>query len=173
MDLRLKDMLSNTTQLMKKEDMVRLIGPDPEAFAELYTMAFSREMPLCWRSAWILDYMAEQYAWLAENYIETIWTKIPENHPDGVVRSILRMLTRYDIPEEYQGIATDLCLEWLSKESVPVAIKVHSMEIIKKIALIYPELRHEFITVLEEQSPKNSIGFKVRARMVIEEFKKS
>ncbi len=172
MRTRLKEMLSDNSQLMKKEDIVRLIGPDEDTFAELFNMTFSRDMPLCWRSAWILDYLSEMYDWLAVNYIVKAWNEIPYQHPDGVTRSVLRMLARYDIPEQHQGVAAELCMDWLRMESVPVAIKVWSMEIVKKISLIYPELSNEFIMVLKEQAPKNTVAFEARSRKIIKEILK-
>jgi len=68
------------------------------------------------------------------------------------------LLCRYDIPEEYQSVATDLCLDWLQQESVPVAIKAYSMEMLLKIAKLYPELKHEFIAIINEQLPNNPQG---------------
>ena len=157
---------------LKKEEAVSLIGHDQEKFDALYNLAFSREMPACWRSAWMMDCLAESHPRIAEKYIEKIWTELPAVHPDGVTRSCLRMLCRYDIPEKYQGIATDLCLSWLEKESVPVGIKAYCMELLLKIATLYPELGNEFITIIEEQAPNNSAGFIARARFVTGEMRK-
>jgi len=168
----LTDFLTNSLLLLKKEEIGTIIGPDAEKYEELVELAFSREMPVCWRATWILDYLAELHPWLAEKYIERFWAEIPAKHADGVTRSLLRLLTRYDIPEESQGIATDLCLEWLSLQAVPVAIKAYSMEILLQIAMIYPELSNEFIAVLEDNAPQNSAGFKARAKHIIKELEK-
>lgn len=168
----LNDFLTNSALLLKKEEIGRIIGPDPLVFKELFEHSFSRKMPVCWRATWLLDYLSELHPMLAEEYIERIWQQIPQKHPDGVTRSALRLAGRYDIPEEYQGIATDLCLEWLTLESVPVGIKAYCMEILLKIARIYPELSNEFITILEEHSPNNSAGFKARAHHIIKALNK-
>jgi len=168
----LDDFLCNSAILLKKEEMGSIIGQDPEAFQNLFKLSFSRNMPVCWRAAWLTDYLAELHPWLATKYIPKAWKEIQNKHPDGVTRSLLRMLSRYDIPEDYQGIATDLCMEWLTKESVPVAIKAHSMEVLYRIAVLYPDLSNEFITILEEQTPNNTIAFKARARIIINKINK-
>lgn len=168
----LNDFLTNSVLLLKKEEIGTIIGPDAEKYEELVELAFSRDMPVCWRATWILDYLAELHPWLAETYIERFWTEIPANHPLGVTRSLLRLLSRYEIPEAYQGPATDLCLDWLSLEAVPVAIKAYSMEILLKIARLYPELSKEFIAIIEDHSEYNSAGYKARARQVISELQK-
>lgn len=170
--MNLKDLLTNSVLLLKKEEIASIIGPEPEHFRKLFEHSFSREMPICWRATWLMDYLAETHPWLADDYIEKIWSEIPKEHPVGVTRSALRLLCRYPIPEDFQGIATDLCLDWLSREAVPVAIKVYSMELLLKIARLYPELSNEFIAIIEEQVPHGSAGYKSRARHMIAAMRK-
>lgn len=170
--MNLKTFLATTVLSLKKEEIVAILGPDTGTFSELFTLSFSREMPVCWRAAWIMDHLAEHHPWLAEPEVEKIWAEIPKQHPDGVTRSSLRLLCRYEIPEDHQGIAADLCLSWLEKESVPVAIKAYSMEMLLKIAAAYPELTHEFITVIEDQAPHNSAGYKARAHHITRAMRK-
>lgn len=168
----LKAFLTTSVLSLKKEEIGTIIGPDPKKFGDLVNLSFSREMPVCWRATWIMDHMSELHPWLAEPYIEKIWAEIPKHHPDGVTRSALRLLARYEIPENYQGIAADLCLSWLEKEAVPVAIKAYSMEMLLKIATTYPEFTNEFITVIETQAPNNSAGYKARAHHIIRALRK-
>lgn len=168
----LKALLGKQRIEMRKEEYGKVIGSSPETYAELVQLSFSRELPVCWRAAWMVDHLAELHPHLPLPYIDRFWQFMPEDHPHGVTRSILRMLSRYEIPEEYQGIATDLCLDWLVKESIPVAIKAFSMEIIHNIAKEYPELKEEFIAVMEDQIPYNSAGFKARAHHIIKAMEK-
>ncbi|MDF1572492.1 MAG: hypothetical protein P1P82_12850 [Bacteroidales bacterium] len=167
----LKDFLTHAVVSLRKEEIGTIIGPDPEQFNALFELAFSREMPVCWRATWIMDYLSELHPWLAIPHIEKIWQEIPEQHPDGVTRSALRLLSRHKIPEDFQGIAADLCLSWLEQESVPVAIKAYSMEVLLKIATAYPEFTNEFITVIETQAPHNSAGFKARSHHITRAMK--
>lgn len=168
--MNLHDLLAATH--LKKEEIGRIIGEDPRAFHQLYELSYSGEMPFCWRATWIMDHLAELYPGLAENYIEKIWKEVFRDHPVGVTRSSIRLLTRYDIPEAYEGRAADCCMEWLEKESVPPALKVYGMEILLKLARLYPDLKHEIMTIIEEQAPKNSAGFKARAVHILRAMKK-
>lgn len=168
----LTSILTSEILLLRKEEIGSMIGDSREKYAELFQIAFSRDMPICWRSAWIMDYLSEQHPWLGDKYIEKIWAEMPAGHPDGVTRSCLHMLCRYDIPEDYQGIAADLCLSWLEQEAVPVGIKAYCMEILLKIATLYPELGNEFIAVIEDHAPNNSAGFKARATTVTKKMRK-
>ena len=164
--------LTSTALLLKKEEIGTIIGTDAKQFEELFHLSFSREMPVCWRATWLMDHLSEVAPTLADPWIEKIWAEIPKEHPVGVTRSALRLLVRYEIPEEFEGVAADLCLSWLEKESVSVAIKVYSMELLLKIARNYPELTNEFITVIEDQAPNNSAGYKARAHHIIRAMKK-
>jgi len=172
MEMDLDDLLTSKILHLKKEEIGALVGPEPDRYNLLVEKSFSREMPVCWRATWIMDYLAEGDPWLADPHLERIWSELPKNHPDGVTRSALRLVSRYKIPGEIQGVAADLCLTWLQQEAVPVAIKVYSMEILLKIATEYPELSNEFITIIEEQVPNNSVAFAARARHIIKALAK-
>ena len=168
----LKKLLGGPAIPMRKENLGRLIGTSPDTYNDLIQLTFSKDMPACWRAAWMMDYLAETEPALPETYIGQIWEKLPDNHPDGVKRSTLRMLCRYNIPEEQQGLATDLCLDWLIMESIPVAVKAYSMEIMQKITIIHPELKDEVIAILQDHMHNNSVAFMARARHIIKALEK-
>jgi len=170
--VEIRQLLTNEIHYLKKEEVAKIIGPDPDRFKEIMDLAFSRDMPICWRATWIMDYLAEIHPWLAEAWIGKLWQEVPKNHPVGVTRSLIRLLSRYDIPEDEMGPATDLCLEWITREAVPVAIKVFSMELLLKIATAYPELSNEFISIIEDHAENNSAGYKARSQYIIKNLQK-
>ena len=90
----------------------------------------------------------------------------------GTLRSLLRLLARYDIPEEDQGLLIDECFSYLVSELYPVAVKAHAMQIIYNHVLLYPELKHELTTVLRDQAENNSVGFKSRGNRLIKQMEK-
>ena len=170
--MKIEEFLGSSHITLKKEEIARLIGISSSRFRELKTLALSGKMPICWRSAWMMDYMSEQDPSLPADHLHELWGEMGKPHPDGVKRSILRMLCRYEIPEEYQGMATDLSLDWIQKETVPVALKAYSMNILLKVATLYPELAPEFIVIIENQLPYGSGGYIARAQMVVSELNK-
>ena len=141
-------------------------------FTELLDLALHEKDPLAWRASWVLDGSDEQKPGLAVPHISTIIKSLPGLESKGSLRSLLRLLARYDIPEEDQGMIIDLCFSYLVSELFPLAVKVHAMMIIYNHVLIYPELKDEFITVMEDQIDNNSVGFKSRARNLIKEMEK-
>lgn len=159
--------LTDTTLRLKKEEIAGIIGTSDKQYQQLISAALSKEMPNCWRAMWLADYLAELRPDLGEPYVEKLWGELSKKHPDGVVRSAMRMLTRYPIPEKHQGFAADLTVSLLVKEVVPVAIKVYAMEIMLNIAKIYPELKEEFITVIQDQILHGTSGYKARAKKIL------
>lgn len=82
------------------------------------------------------------------------------------------MLCRYEIPEEQQGVLIDLCFKYMVSELYPVAVKVHAMQIIYNHVLLYPELKEELVTVIEDQMANNSVGFKSRGQRILRQLEK-
>lgn len=152
---------------ISKEQMAAQIGSSPETYSLLIDISFSGKKPVDWRAAWVADYLAEIHPSLPEPHLETILRQLNRSMPGGVLRCYLRMLVRYPIPEKYQGLIADLCFESLSRESIPVAVKVHAMEILSRFAEEYPELKNELLIILRDQMVNNSTGFKTRARKII------
>ena len=119
-----------------------------------------------------MDSSDEQYPGLVEQFIAVIIQELPELKSTGALRSLLRMLSRYTIPEEEQGLLIDLCFGYMVSELYPVAVKVHAMQIIYNHALIYPELKEELRTIIEDQTENNSVGFMARGQRIIKQLDK-
>jgi hypothetical protein len=141
-------------------------------FSTLLQLALQEKDPLAWRAGWVLDGSDEQKPGLAKSYISEIVKALPDLKSKGSLRSLLRLLSRHDIPEEEQGMLIDLCFSYLVSERYPLAVKAHAMMIIYNHVLLYPELKDEFITVLEDHMENNSVGFKSRARNLIKQMEK-
>jgi len=141
-------------------------------FPALLQLALHEKDPLSWRACWLLDGADEKKPGIAKKYIPRIVESLSELESKGALRSLLRLLSRYDIPEDEQGLLIDLCFSYLVSELYPVAVKAHAMQIIYQHVLIYPELKGELITVIEDQEENNSVGFKSRGRNLIKQMEK-
>ena len=145
----------------------------PTHFNTLLQLALHEKDPLAWRASWILDGSDERKPGMASRHIPEIVQALPALESKGSLRTLLRMLSRYDIPEEEQGLLIDLCFSYLVSGQYPVAVKAHAMLIIYNHVLLYPELKDEFIAVIEDQEANNSVGFKSRGRNLIKQMEKS
>jgi hypothetical protein len=170
MDFR--SLLTNFPSGAEKEHFISEVGESDEKFPELLKLALFEKDPLAWRATWILDGSDELHPGLALGYRSKIIQNLPQLKSKGALRSLLRLLCRYDILEEDQGLLIDLCFGYLVSELYPVAVKVHAMQIVYNHTLIYPELKEELITVIEDQVENNSVGFKSRGLRIIRQLKK-
>jgi len=170
MDIR--SLLTTLPSRVEKEIYIRKVGESEGNFDTLLELVFHDKDPISWRAAWILDGSDERYPGMAGPSIPVIIEQLPDLESTGALRSLLRMLCRYEIPEEQQGILIDLCFSYMVSELYPVAVKVHAMQLIYNHVLIYPELAEELKTIIEDQTVNNSVGFKSRGRRIIRELDK-
>jgi hypothetical protein len=154
----------------EKELYIAEVGASAKKFESLLHLALHEKDPLAWRAAWILDGSDEQCPGLAADFISTIVRALPEIKSRGTLRSLLRLLCRYDIGETEQGILIDLCFKYLVSELYPVAVKVHAMQLIYHHVLIYPELKDELVSVIMDQVGNNTVGFKSRGMRIIKKL---
>ncbi|TFH20928.1 MAG: hypothetical protein E4H10_16035 [Bacteroidia bacterium] len=170
MDFR--SLLLNFPSGVEKDLYIREVIGTQGQFGSLLELALHDKDPVAWRASWVLDGSDEQQAGLAIPHISKIVRSLPALESKGSLRSLLRLLCRYDIPEEDQGLLIDLCFSYLTSELYPLAVKVHAMQIVYNHVLIYPELKDELATVLEDQMENNSVGFLARARRLIKQMEK-
>jgi hypothetical protein len=164
--------LANIPSGVGKDLLVGEVVQSESHFDTLLQLALHEKDPLAWRAAWVLDGSDEKKPGLARKHVSGIVKTLPEVKSIGTLRSLLRLLTRHAIPEEEQGLLIDLCFSYLVSELYPVAVKVHAMQVIYNHVLLYPELKNELITVIEDQAMNNSIGFKARGNMLIKQMEK-
>ncbi len=170
MDFR--SLLADFPSGVEKDLLIGEVIKSESHFNTLLQLALHEKEPVAWRASWILDGSDEKKSGLARKYIPKIVRALPGLESKGTLRSLLRLLARHDIPEEEQGLLIDLCFSYLVSEFYPVAVKAHAMQIIYNHVLLYPELKGEFITVIEDQAKNNSVGFKARGNILIKQMEK-
>jgi len=167
-----QSLLLNFPSGATKDLYIREVIGTKGGFKSLLELALHDKDPVAWRASWVLDGSDEQQPGLATRYLNKIVQALPALESKGSLRSLLRMLCRYDIPEENQGLLIDLCFSYLVSELYPLAVKVHAMQIIYNHVLLYPELKDELVTVLEDQMENNTVGFLARGRRLIKQMEK-
>jgi hypothetical protein len=170
MDFR--SQLTDIPSAIGKDLLIVEVIKSESHFIKLLELALHEKDPLSWRASWVLDGSDEKKPGLARKHISKIVKALPGLESKGTIRSLLRLLTRHEIPEEEQGLLIDLCFSYLISELYPVAVKAHAMQIIYNHVLLYPELKGEFIAVIEDQAENNSVGFKARGNILIKKMEK-
>lgn len=170
MDFR--SLLADIPSGVGRDIMIREVIKSESHFTLLLELALQEKDPLAWRTSWVLDGSDEIKPGLATAHISKIVKALPGLDSKGSLRSLLRLLSRHEIPEEEQGLLIDLCFSYLVSELYPVAVKAHAMQIIYLHVLLYPELKDELVAVIEDQIANNSVGFKSRGRRLIKQMEK-
>ena len=149
------------------EYVAHCIGNDTQEFQQLMHIVLYGKEPVVQRAAWAMDVCVAKRHELLSPYVEILIDALPRFCNNGVKRQIVKALAVQKIPEKFEGQMVDLCFCWMQSSDMPVAIKVHCMQIIANIAEHYPDLAVELKTVIIEQIPRNSVGFASRGRKIL------
>ena len=149
------------------EFVAHCIGNSEKEFERLMDLVLHGKEPVVQRAAWAMDACIETHPELLLPYVETLIEVLPQFGNNGVRRQVVKALAVRDIPEGFEGVIVDLCFCWLQSPTIPVAIKVHCMQILANITAQYPDLAVELRTVINEQIPRNSAGFASRGRKIL------
>ena len=156
----------------EKNFLIEDVGDSEGKFHNLLKLSLYEKDPVAWRAGWILDGCDEAHPGLASKHLSTIVQGLSGLESKGALRSLLRLLSRHDIGEADQGMLIDLCFGYLVSALYPVAVKVHAMQIIYNHVLLYPDLKEELVTVIQEQINNNSVAFLSRGRHIIARLEK-
>jgi hypothetical protein len=69
-----------------------------------------------------------------------------------------------DIPEQYQGDVMNLCFQYVENPAETVGIKAYALTVLGNLAKKYPEIIPEVKLLIEDQLPRQTPAFKVRAK---------
>jgi hypothetical protein len=159
----------------KKQIMliVNYVGNDSLRFKALMELFLKGEYRITQRSAWIVSYCVIANPDLIKPYFKKLLDKLNEpNIHDAVKRNIVKVFSEIDLPEKYFGEIYDICFHYLRSLDETIAVKAHSMSVLEKICIQYPELKNELIITLEEMIPFGSSGIVARAKKILKNLKK-
>lgn len=140
-----------------KENMVAIIGANPELFDEAVKLALAGRQPFSWRAAWLLWECMKENDERIRPYVGDIIKELPLKE-DGHRRELLKILLKMELDEEHEGVLFDISTDmWKNINSRP-STRLIAMKMIVKIVKKYPELYNEvsFLTqehYLESLSP--------------------
>jgi len=163
----LKDRSSSHRQFL-----IEQINNSPDLYSHLIDYSFDKNQVLAFRASWILDNVTEKYPTIISqpSHLHKIINKVVTLSNYSVIRAIVRLLTRINIPEKYLGTIVHQCFLWLEASQTPIAVKVHCMQILLNAVKRQPELKNELQMAIQTQLPFGSKGYKARGKRIIEEL---
>ena len=134
--------LENKIMSSYKDELISFMRTNPEHFNEALRLALSDKQPFAWRAAFLLWGCMDDNDKRIRKHIPAI-VKCIKDKGDGHQRELLKILSRMEIGEKYEGKIFDLCMKlWEQPDKVP-SVRVTAFKFIVKIAKKYPELLNE------------------------------
>ncbi|HNR42346.1 MAG TPA: NUDIX domain-containing protein [Bacteroidales bacterium] len=130
-----------------------------EVLKKLLDYSFSDDRKLAFRASWTLSKLHDKIPEIVTPYLGRLIGALDTIDNESVQRSFLRIVSLSDlnlVPARDQGMLADHCFRMLKSGFSAIAVKAYSIEIIYKLALIYPELSGELaatVRLLEDEAP--------------------
>jgi 8-oxo-dGTP diphosphatase len=144
-----------------------------EILRKLLEFSFSKDKKLAFRASWTLSKVFDKYPELMGSDIQRMIGSLEFLDNESVQRSFLRMISMSDLnslSQKQHGILADHCFKMLKSGFSAIAIKAYSMEIIYKLALIYPELANELSSTINILQGEGSAGILARGHIILKKL---
>ncbi|MBL7883824.1 MAG: hypothetical protein JNL69_07125 [Bacteroidia bacterium] len=152
--------------------IVKYIGNNQIEFGKIINIIYTAKAPIPQRAAWIIATVTKQSPELIKPYVSKFILTINDFKVDAIKRNFLLALAEQKIPSKLQGRLINTCFEYMLSSTEPVAIKVHSMQIVANLCAEHPELIPELKSVIFQETEKNSAAFTARAKMIFKKLDK-
>lgn len=171
MNLEVEILREHSKQQMTK--VARWVGADKRRFRTLMELFLHGEYRVTQRSAWVVGLCADQHPELVGPWLELMLAKMEEPGVHGAVkRNVVRILASVEIPHALQGTVVTRCFAYLTSDREEIAVKVHSMMTILRVARTEPDLKNELRGAIEQLLPTAGPAIRARARMVLKKLEK-
>jgi 8-oxo-dGTP diphosphatase len=145
-----------------------------EILRRLLEYSFSDDKKLAFRASWTLSKVYDKYPEIINPDLQRIIESLDKLDNESVQRSFLKMISLSDLnmfSSRHHGILADHSFRMLRSGFSAIAIKAYSMEIIYKLAQIYPELANELSTTINMlQGDGSAAGILARGHIVLKKL---
>jgi 8-oxo-dGTP diphosphatase len=169
-DEEFRAMVSSTMGAREVEWIAASAVENPAIFRKLFGYSFSPDKKLAFHSSWALAKVVDNHPDLFIDYLAQIIESLEKLENESTLRSFLRILTFSDmsgLSSRDHGLLADYCFSALRSLTSAIAVKAYSMEIIYKIALIYPGLVHELAATISMLQGEGSAGIVARGSIIL------
>jgi 8-oxo-dGTP diphosphatase len=169
-DIELRSAISRMMGMKEAEWFAGSAIDNPQVFSKLLEYSFSGDQKLAFRASWTLTKVCDKDPQLIYPYIDEIVLKLGNMESESAIRSFLRIISLADLSSinmKRHGILTDYCFGILKSGFSAVALKAYAMEILYKLALIYPELGSELEATISILQIDGSAGILSRGRQIL------
>jgi 8-oxo-dGTP diphosphatase len=164
----------NSMMSMKEAEWVATSAiENPAIFRKLLEYSFLSDRKLAFRASWTLTKVCDKYSELIYPFMVEIIEGLDKIDNESVQRSFLRIISLSNlekISQRHHGMLADHCFNALNSGFSAIAVKAYSMEIIYRLALIYPELANELSASINMLQSEGSAGIIARGRIILKKL---
>ena len=169
----LRSMVVNMMGRKEAEWLADSAVENAEIFRKLLEYSFSKDRKLAFRASWTLSKVHDRYPDLIGVDLQLIIGSLDSLENESVQRSFLRIISMSDLgplSQKQHGILAEHCFKMLNSGFSAIAIKAYSMEIIYKLAIIYPELANELSSTINMLQGEGSAGIQARGHIILKKL---
>jgi 8-oxo-dGTP diphosphatase len=169
-DADLQSMVNNMMSMKEAEWVAMSAIENPAIFLKLLEYSHSTDKKLAFRASWTLTKVCDKFPEIIYPYLTQLVDSLGQINNESTLRSFLRIISLSDlkkISNRHHGILTDFCFNSLNSGLSAIAIKAYSMEILFRLALIYPELANELSTSIRILMEDGSAAITSRGQMIL------
>jgi 8-oxo-dGTP diphosphatase len=159
---------------MKNAEWVATSAIDnPAIFRKLLEFSYSDDRKLAFHASWILSKVCDKFPEIIDPFLPSIIESLWKIDNESAQRSFLRIISLSDLEKinnKQHGLLAEHCFTALRSGFSAIAIKAYSMEIIFKLAFIYPELAHELAATINLLEGEGSAGVIARGRIILKKL---
>ena len=131
---------------------------------------FSKDTLLSQRSAWVMSTCVGYFPALIQPYLKQLLENLKNPVHPAVKRNSIKVLELIELPEEFMGIAANVCFKILLSNKEEVAQQAYAMSVLYNIAKKEPELKNEIKLVIEDMLPHGSPAILARGKRVLSQL---
>jgi hypothetical protein len=147
------------------------IGSSQSRFDELFALFLNDEYRVVQRAAWPLSNAAIAFPELIQKHFFNLLKNVKKPGIHGAVkRNTVRLLQDIEIPRRFHGQVMDLCFNYISSPDEEVAVKAFSLTVLFNLSKIYPEIKQELKTIIEDRWDYETAAFRARAKKILKEI---
>jgi hypothetical protein len=154
--------------------IVNWIGDNQKRFDELFNLFLNDEYRVVQRAAWPLSYCVMANPQFIKKHFGKLLNNLKKaGLHEAVKRNTVRLLQYITIPVKFHGDVMNICFDYISSPTEKPAIKAFSLTVLSNLSKLYPEIKQELKTIIEDRWDYETAAFKSRAKKILASINKS
>ena len=152
--------------------IVNWIGSNQQRFDELVKLfLYDKEYRVIQRAGWPLSEVVMKHPLLIKKHLGKIlnYVNTPGLH-NAVKRNSIRLLQNLKIPRKFHGQVMNLCFDYILDPTEKIAVKAFSLTVLRNLSQLYPEIKQELRTIIEDRWEFETAAFHSRAKKILKEI---